>query len=340
MIYKFIAIKDPHLAFGFQNRIRKNYELHVTNKFNFIREYCLKNTISNIIFTGDVFDSSKEDKWSFKKYRKNKRFLEKFKETELELYSNVGNHDMFHGYEDADSTIFGEMVHDRILNNITTNPILIQEDGIELVIAGVDYSHDLEIVKQNIMKVNNGKGDYKVCVIHSNVTPNIVDRITDFTYKSLAEDYPNIDIFILGHYHVGYVTEELVRDNGKSVTFINNWNLTRVVRDYEVELDEHTPEFESVEIHFDIVSKTFRLITKTVSIPFVEYGETFHAKDIEIIKKSRQEILKFFETIDFEEIKNDSKKDDGALINQIKEKHAFSDESVTIALEYLNESKD
>ena len=119
MTLKFATMKDPHLSMGFQNNVRTSYEKHLTAKFDFVKGYCHDNQIENMIFTGDVFDSSTEDKWSFKKYRKNKRFLENFKGQHISIFSNVGNHDMFHGYEDSEDTIFGEMVHDEIIANIT-----------------------------------------------------------------------------------------------------------------------------------------------------------------------------------------------------------------------------
>lgn len=343
MLFKFITMKDPHLSFGFQNRIRKNYEKNILQKLNFVKEFCKENNIQNVIFTGDVFDSSTEDKWSFKKYRKNKRVLENFKEDYLQLFSNVGNHDMFHGYEESNDTIFGEMVHDDILQNITDNPILLQEDSAIIKIQGIDYSNDNSIVEGKLREFNEesypGRKVYKIAVLHSNVTPKTVDKITDFTYKSLKEDYSDIDMFILGHYHIGYETVQECRENGKDVVFINNWNFTRVVRDYEVELDEHIPEFEYVQIQYDKINKVFDTITKTINVPFIPYSDTFSVKDIDILKKSKKEIFEFFNNIDFEAVKEDSKKSDDSLVQKIVNTNGYDTKAMACALEYLNNSK-
>jgi DNA repair exonuclease SbcCD nuclease subunit len=343
MLLEFVTMKDPHLSFGFQNRIRKNYEKHISQKLEFVRGYALSNNIDTVVFTGDVFDSSTEDKWSFKKYRKNKRALEEFKGSELKLYSNVGNHDMFHGYEESEDTIFGEMVHDNILINLTKNPLVHMENTSVIKVQGVDYSNENNIVLENIRVFDEeaypGYDVFKVCVLHSNVTPNEVKRVTDFTYKSLAEKFPDIDVFILGHYHVGYDTTTMKREGGKDITFINNWNFTRVVRDYEVELDEHSPEFEHVSIQFDNITKQFNLETKTIKVPFVTYNEAFSAKDIDILKKSKKEIFNFFEDINFEDIKVDSKKDDDTLITKIVEENEYTEGAMNCALEYLNNAQ-
>ena len=121
----FVSIKDIHLSFGFQNRIRTNYEKHLSAKLSHVTAYCLANNIDTIVLTGDIVDSSTEDKWSFKKYIKNKRVLEKLSDyNKLKIFSNVGNHDMFHGYEGTDETIFGELVRENVITNLTEHPII------------------------------------------------------------------------------------------------------------------------------------------------------------------------------------------------------------------------
>jgi len=342
MTIRFITMKDPHLSFGFQNNVRTAYEKHISQKLDFIKSYCQENDIKNIIFTGDVFDSSTEDKWSFKKYRKNKRQLEKFTNSGIKLYSNVGNHDMFHGWESSDDTIFGEMVHDEILNNITENPLIYSEDVGSVKIQGIDYSNESNVVEDALRVFDEEyypqSKIYKVVVMHSNVTPRD-EKITDFTYANLVRDYPSIDMFIFGHYHVGYDTVVMQRENGKDCTLINNWNFTRVVRDYEVRLDEHTPEFEVVTISIDAIYNTFETVTETIKIPFVSYEEAFKLKEMDSLRKTKAEIFKFFEDFDIDVLKDDSKKDDDELIKKIVDTNDYSEQAYDKAVEYLNNAK-
>lgn len=341
---EFITMKDPHFSFGFQNRIRNGYEKHIQAKLGFVQGYCQENAVNKILFTGDVFDSSKEDVWSFKKYRKNKRILEMFKNVGIELFSNVGNHDMFHGYENSEETIFGEMVHDGILNNVTENPIVVTEGNVVVKVQGIDYSNEDNIVLENIRQFDEeaypGYKVFKIAVLHSNITPSEVSHVTDFTYASLATKFSDIDMFICGHYHIGYETTTLKRVDGKDVIFINNWNFTRVVRDYEVELDEHSPEFEHVVINYDKITEQFIVTTKNIKVPFVPYKEAFASKIVDLLKKSKKEIFNFFDNINFDDVKEDSRSSDEELFKKIQEKNGFSDEAVLEATTYLNNAKD
>ena len=337
-IFEFITIKDPHNSFGFQNSIRVNYENNIAKKYEFIRQYCLARNISTIIFTGDVVDSSTEDKWSFRKYRKNKRVLEQLKGSEISLYSNVGNHDMFHGYENSDDTIFGELVHDGVIQNISINPLAIQLDSAFVLIHGVDYAHDNDIVLNSIQEINDMTSDkeiYKIAVLHSNITPDEVSHITNFTYKSLADKFEDIDMFICGHYHLGYKTTTLTRDDNSKVTFINNWNMTRVARDYETQMDKHIPQMEHVVLTEE--NGKITMSSTTVEIPHVPYTDAFVTRFInltELVNKSN-----FFSTINIEDVKEASKLDDIELINNIKLKDGVDDTIIQIAIQYLNNAK-
>jgi len=337
MKFEFISIKDPHLSLGFQNKIRKNYEQDITTKFNFVKQYCLDNNIKHIVFTGDVFDSSREINWSFKKYRKNKRLLGEFKLAGIKIHSNVGNHDMFHGHEDSSNTVFGEMVNDQILNNITTDPLIFEMGNKVIIIQGVDYSVDNSIVSERIKKFDSlkypGMHLYKICVLHSNITPS-ENEFSDFTYSHMSETYNNIDVFICGHYHVGYKTK-LIDRKEKPLTIINNWNFTRVIRDYETKLNEHTPEFEHITIEAD---EDFKVSTKTIKVPFAPYDQAFIPELIKFGSLSKKEISRFFKEINIDQIKQSSSKSDEDLINIIAKEKSFDKEVKELALYYLNEN--
>lgn len=341
---EFITMKDPHFSFGFQNRIRTAYEKHILSKLGFVQGYCQENNVQKVLFTGDVFDSSKEDVWSFKKYRKNKRILEMFKKAGIELFSNVGNHDMFHGYENSEETIFGEMVHDGILNNVTKEPIVVTEGNVVIKVQGIDYSNEDNTILEHLRHFDEeaypGYQVFKIVVLHSNITPSEVNNVTDFTYASLATKFSDIDMFICGHYHIGYDTTTMKRENGKDAIFINNWNFTRVVRDYEVELDEHSPEFEHVQINYDKITEKFIVETKNIKVPFVPYKEAFASKVVDLLKKSKKEIFNFFDNINFDDVKEDSRSSDEELFKKIQEKNGFSDEAILEATTYLNNAKD
>ncbi len=358
MRLEFGTAKDPHYSLGFQNRIRKNYENQIITKNNFIGDYCQGAGIKQFFFTGDVFDSSMEDKWSFKKYRKNKRLVSSLgKDRGIELLSNVGNHDMFHGLEHSDGTVFGEMVYDGLLRNVTTHPFVMQEDNNIIKIQGVDYSHEKNTVldycrvfdEEEIPDMNY----FKVIILHSNIVPDIDSdpnkALLDFSYTQLAESFTDIDMFICGHYHIGFPTTTYTREDGSKCVFINNWNMTRVVRDYETELDNHTPEFEHVCItgaNDQDGNFQFTVDTRTIKIPFDSYKDTFEEKVINLLKQSKRDIFKFFDDINIEALKDDNKIEDDDIILKIQkeridnDKEPFSQESIVKAIYYLNNAKE
>lgn len=341
----FVSIKDLHLSFGFQNRIRTNYEKHITSKLEFVTGYCNANNITNIILTGDVVDSSTEDKWSFKKFIKNKRVLEKTSDYgKIDIYSNVGNHDMFHGYEGTAETIFGEMVHDGVLKNLTNHPIIKKDTkGNTIIIQGIDYSNEKNIIldKLRVLDEMDFLGQtFKVAVLHSNISPES-DLMIDFTYDALAEKFIDIDMFICGHYHIGYPTATIERpNNSKPAIFVNNWNFTRVVRDYETKLDSHTPEFEHISIYFDDIKNEFVCKYKTQKVDFVKYDIAFIPNAIKMLGQlAAAESFNFFKTVNFEEVKTNSKLTDDELLEKIKETGTFKDSSYLKCLQYLNDVK-
>lgn len=322
---KLISIKDPHFSIGFQNRIRLDYQKDIMTKLNFIQKYCKDNKINGIIFTGDITDSNYDRKWSFRQYVKNKRAFEFLKINEdFKLFSPMGNHDMFHGLEESSDTVFDELVKENIIHNITTNPFVFDNKSNKKVkIYGINYSNNKENIYDALNVINNDSfintEYFKIVVMHNNLTPD-EERLTEYTYEELKTKFQNINMFIAGHYHIGYDTQRL-----GNTWFINNWNLTRVVRDYDVSLDQHTPEFE--EIIFNDEGELQSL--KTIKIPFSKFEETFIPNAINIIKKSKQEIFEFFQ-IDFNDMI--SKQTDEEIIDQFEYDPIIKE----LALKYLN----
>ena len=344
---EFISMKDPHFAFGFSNRIRYDYENDVDKKILFTRNYLVEKNIHDVVMTGDIIDSSYEDKWSFKKYRVNKRRFQSWADVAT-LRSNVGNHDYFHGFENTENTIFGELVDEEIISNLTKAPVIQDYADHALIIQGIDYGFSKEQVEVHLSELNNkfceipNYTTFKVAVMHSNVTPKEVEHITDFTYKYLAETYPDIDVFICGHYHLGYKTVTAAREGGKNVTFVNNWNFTRVVRDYEVEMDDHTPEFEHIKIDWSETEKRFIFLCGTIKVPHKPYDETFRAKEVSLLRKTNAEKFNFFDEINIETLLADQDLSDEEHIKLLNSKRTekgympFSTEVLNKAIEYLN----
>lgn len=321
---RFGFIKDPHLMFGFKNNIRKpKWEKHIYSKLEFIKNTLLELNIKVLIFSGDVFDRQYSKDWSFKLYLKNSGVLKEiFQDNGIMVYSVQGNHDMFDGHEVLEDTVFGKMVSEGILNRVSIdNPI---EDK-DMIIYGIDYHQNHDIIKQELSVINTKAiptpdGRKKIgVVLHSNITPD-EERLTDFTYKQLAEDYPFIDYFLCGHYHIGYPSVKV-----NNSWFINPWNLTRVVRDYETRLDIHKPELV-------IVDPTLEKIDH-YEIPVLPFSEAFDQEAMNLIQTASG--FKFFSQINFEEVFSKAEKTDKEIIQLIIEQQLpdLSEEEKNILLD-------
>ncbi len=324
---KFICIKDPHLSFGFQNKIRKNYSEQIEKKLDFISNHAVENNIKNIIFTGDVFDQSQERQWTFRQFLQNKKMLEKyFIEKGLILYSPAGNHDYFNGKETIDNTVFGEMVADNIINYIGDKYVEFSDLGIQRPVRlwGIDHSNDKNKVMQRIYEINESKTTLNIVVIHMNVTKE-AGLFTDFTKEFLANTFENIHIWILGHYHIGSKPDVI----NKKI-FIDPWNLVRVARDYPTKMNKF-----DVNMNVLTISTETGITVDEVQIPHLEFKEAFVDEYVNLLLYDKKSQFEFFNNLDLDEVINDSDSNDN-ILEMIAQKNNFSSESVKIAQSYLN----
>lgn len=324
--FNYLVIKDPHFMFGFRNNIRKHgWERHIDDKLSQIQNYALDNNIQNIFFTGDVFEKSKKKDWSLNQLLQNKDRLKKFKNLGLTVFSNMGNHDYFDGHEGKEGTAFGEMVDLDLIQHIGSNmpPIIFNLQDKRIGLFGIDYHQSITSVEDQLERISiYPDTDVKIALMHSNVT-DANTRLTDFTYNQLSEY--NLDIINCGHWHLqpeGGGVQKV-----KNTHFLNPWNLTRVMRDYHVKLDEHIPSFIHCNIIFvaDEPVYTFKEIPLNVQ-PF---SEAFNVDVINLLQELGKDGFNFFEEISLDQ--EEDMNDDGALLDSISEIHSVSDESITIA---------
>ena len=94
--------------------------------------------------------------------------------------------------------------------------------------------------------------------------------------------------------------------------FFNPWNLWRVVRDYEVKEEIHTPEFIEVKI-----DNNYNIEYKHRIIPYKKYTEAFDISKIEVYKNIKKDVFNFFKSIDLE---NFNETDEISILEKIKMK--------------------
>ncbi len=340
--FEYVLVKDPHFSFAFRNNVRKHpWERAIDDKIEQIITYMTNNNIKNLFFTGDVFDKSKKKDWSLNQYQANKERLKRFKKAGIDVYSNAGNHDYFLGAETIEGTAFGEMVELGLLNYIGTGqePIRFPVGNIdtegdgdlgEVLLFGVDYHVDTNKVLDEVQKVSaypRGLQSSKLLLMHSNVTSDTT-QLTDFTYGQLS-GY-NIDVFNLGHYHLvpkGGAVQEFNKTH-----FLNPWNLTRVVRDYDVKLDNHRPEFIHTRITFLPESDPIYDF-KEIFLNVGKFSETFQIDVINMLQEMGKARFAFFKEVELDEEEDTS--DDDVLLKTIAESREISENSVKIARELL-----
>lgn len=355
--FELVSIKDLHANFGFANRIRVTHQNDLKAKIEFIKDYCQKHRVANLIITGDVTDTNEENKWTFKQYRLNKAELLGLRSNGLTIWSPAGNHDMFNGLATTEETVFGEFVKEGVVKYLTKEPILLSfnppasgaiapplpgavpgavqvQEPKNIGIFGIDYSKHIELVKEQLNNVHLSQFDLKIVVMHSHCTPSEV-AVTDFTYENLIKEFPSIDVFICGHYHGGFPTWVFTKANSNGhVAIVNNWSIQRVVRDYYNEMDIHTPEMEHIKIGWSQANNDFIISFETVRVPHKPYNEAFRPKAIELLKVTKREQFEFFNSVNFEDIPTGT--DDVETLKLISQKDGVSDIVVAKALNYLN----
>ncbi len=335
--FEYILVKDPHFAFAFRNNVRKHpWERAIDDKIDQIITYMNDKNIKNLFFTGDIFDKSKKKDWSLNQFQANKKRLKRFKSAGINVFSNLGNHDYFDGHESLEGTTFGEMVDLGLLNYIGTGrePIRFPVSDVgEVFLFGVDYHVDTNKVLDQLQQISaypRGPQSSKLVLLHSNVTSD-KEILTDFTYRQLS-DY-DIDVLNLGHYHLvpkGGAIQEL---NGTH--FLNPWNLTRVVRDYNVKLDLHRPEMIHTKITFLPESDpiySFQEIFLNVG----KFSETFNVDIINMLQEMGKGRFSFFEEVGLDGLDEEDLSDDDLLLKNLAETREISEDSVKIAQELLS----
>jgi len=311
---KILITKDEHRRLGFRDKYRKpGWEKDMINKHQFIINLMKDKGIKYKVSTGDLFDVQKD--WSFKQFIANKKISLMYQQAGLKEISPAGNHDMLEGRESIKDSIFEELVNDDLIIHINHcgYPLFDEELGEPVAeIVGFDYRHiespqDKKLFLKDCGSWYRTTNDLlKIAVFHQNITPDKT-RVTEFTYDELSvwAHENDVKVIICGHYHLGYPT-----DYFNDILFINPWNLWRVVRDYETQMDNHTPEV--------VILDTETLEFEHIQVPHKKYLEAFDPKEIEIFKEIQKETFDFFKRFSSKDLINDEEFTDQEILEKLK----------------------
>lgn len=178
----------------------EHYRQTQLDKLESIKQICIKEDIHNLIILGDVYNSSINIYTPY--LTKLYEVFRDFKDNKIDLYSIVGNHDMYYQNDNEfDKTLLYQSFALGLIKHLDT----LQIDN--TLIKGVDFLKDFPKVAD--LNYNNLNTNYKILVGHcfyenerfggignSNLTKQ---KCIDLGYNA----------YILGHDHTPY---ELVSD--------------------------------------------------------------------------------------------------------------------------------
>lgn len=167
----------------------EQYRKVLLSKLDNIRNTCLAFGVKTIIFLGDVFNNNTGITNSFEGEIWNS-FLE-FKNKGIELYTIVGNHDMFFQNE---KEFKGTYLYKAFLTGIIKHLDTLTVDNV--FIRGIDYNYDFVPVED--------KEYYNICVAHTFYEN---ERFGGTGNANLTYDKCNklgYNAYVLGHDHIPY----------------------------------------------------------------------------------------------------------------------------------------
>lgn len=243
---RFITLKDTHFQFGFAHpRGRtEDFEDQIYNKINQVISYAQLNDIHHLILTGDSLNFSQSSAYTLDRVRKN---LSIFKELSKQfiIYDIAGNHSLpFASKAHKEGSFHQLLIEQNLIKDLT---IPVQVDNVTL--AGIDYTDNINELRDKMLELDS-KFENLILVIHEHLIPSEKEKIPFgkyLTYKQATEDLKNTKFIIAGHLHKGYKTKTISNNLNKQITIINQWNFTRLARDYYALNAEHTPEFTVID---------------------------------------------------------------------------------------------
>lgn len=269
---KYLIIKDAHFRFGFPHpRGRtEDFEQQIMDKVNQVIEIGKARNIKNLIFTGDTTDVKTPSSWGLDKTHANTRVFKLLAE-QFSIYDICGNHSLPHSSIDHKGESFQQLLIDNNLIHDLTNPITTGD----YILYGIDYTQDKQAVLNAIHTMDSKAGTehkFAICVIHEHLVPSDKDLLPFghcFTYQQITKDLKNHKAIIAGHLHKGYPAQTVTNNLKQKITIINQWNFTRLARDYYALNAEHTPQVTILDTEKPHDPETINLEVKHFDDAFI-----------------------------------------------------------------------
>lgn len=253
---KTLNIKDPHFrGTGFKapaGRDPEDFEKDINSKVDQIVDICLKEGIHLITISGDLNDIKETARYTKNQIMPIYKILQRLKDsTILKLIITIsGNHDLPNSSRQMKSKSVYHMFQELgVITDVSDARLELKCKGFIATFKGFDYVNRLSVLNSELKNYNQTLSKEKRGYLHTVLIHEHLLKKSDlnknesrylgnrFTYGYVNKKYPNINCFVAGHYHKGYPTFKF--SNGTVI--INNWNLTRLSRNYYVLNGSHTP---------------------------------------------------------------------------------------------------
>lgn len=284
---KFITLKDIHFRFGFKAPAGRtqDFEAQILDKVKQVIDIAKEHKIQTLILTGDSTDIKSPSSYTLPQIQANISVFRLLREQFTNIYDICGNHSLPYSSIDYKQDSFYQLLCDSSLI-VDLNRGIDKEDA---YIIGIDYTPSQAQLFETIQNIDKRLSDKKanILVIHEHLIPkgDTLSFGSFITYENVTKDLKHIDYIIAGHLHKGYPTQTIKNNLGREITIINQWNFTRLARDYYVLNQSHIPQLTII----DTQSKTHQ----TIDLQCASYDDAFIQKDLQSAQNLQSNLAKF-----------------------------------------------
>jgi len=265
--FSILFIKDPHFRFGmkFPSGRKDTYFEEIKAKIDNLIQIGKDRNIKKLGIPGDVFDVKQPSLWSGKAVTENHKVLQKLRD-QFEIYTIAGNHDLIgSARSNKEDSMYTHFTNSGLLIDIHNNPVKFGD----VHLFGIDFNSDISKLKREIKAIDLKAKAIKakepkariILMFHEHlIAPEEKDKVwgDSFSYRYATTNYKNIDVFVAGHLHKGYATQDY-----RNQIFINPFNFSRLARSHYTLDGSHIPTAVALTINNGKISyKDIPLIHK------------------------------------------------------------------------------
>lgn len=279
---KAIILKDTHFRFGFTPPRGRtpDFEDAILDKINQVMDIAKEHNATTLILTGDSTDIKAPSAYGIEQVRKNLAVFKHLRTHFTDIYDIAGNHSLpFSSLEYKEQSFYHLLAEQNLITDISNRSVMLTPT---LRLYGIPYLPNHSQVKELMLELDKDPTP-TIYLIHEHLVPSEKDRLpfgACFTYEEITKDLRHCKAIIAGHLHKGYPT---TTHNG--ILIINQWNFTRLARDYYALNGDHIPEATLLDFE-TLQYRTFQLKVK-------HFDEAFRIEELKTQQSLEMDISEF-----------------------------------------------